>query len=67
MGSGSRLKIRWRFARSGLVILAVAVAAGVAAIVAWPHAWPWVVVTGVVAAGAPCNAVGPGLYPAPPG
>ena len=53
VSSGTGLKIRWRFTRTGLVVLAVAVAAGVAVIVAWPHAWLWVVVTGGVAAGAP--------------
>ena len=53
MGSG-RLQTRWRLTRLGLVISAVAVAAGAATIAAWPHAWPWVVVvTAVIAAGAP--------------
>ena len=53
-GSGSRLKTRWRLTRLGLVVSAVAVAAGTAAVVAWPHAWPWAVaVAGAIVAGAP--------------
>jgi tetratricopeptide (TPR) repeat protein len=58
VGSG-RFQTRWRLTRLGLVISAVALAAGAAAIAAWPHAWPWVVViTAVIAAGAPAVLAG---------